>query len=259
MCSMRLLCNLSIASEYTSKAQRARVISEAWFAENCYCLACDEESLARSKANTIATDFSCESCGHRYELKTFQKRPRRSLVDGAYSSLISRINLNRAPTLCLLERNAAWHIVSLTAIHSSFLVPWAIERRQPLREGARRAGWIGCNIRLDRIPPDGEVPLIKDGAELPKAEVRRRFQRYLPLASLSNEQRGWAALTLKFVRDLAKPEFTLSEIYAKEAEFSAVYPRNLHVREKIRQQLQVLRDLGILKFKARGNYELQER
>ena len=152
--------------------------------------------------------------------KTTPKVPRRRCI----FFFISRINLNRAPTLCLLERNAAWHIVSLTAIHSSFLVPWAIERRQPLREGARRAGWIGCNIRLDRIPPDGEVPLIKDGAELPKAEVRRRFQRYLPLATLSNEQRGWAALTLKFVRDLAKPEFTLSEIYAKEGRSSSRIP-----------------------------------
>ncbi len=49
---MELACDPSIAPEYVSGAQRARVISESWFAGNCYCLACEEESLARLKPNT---------------------------------------------------------------------------------------------------------------------------------------------------------------------------------------------------------------
>jgi hypothetical protein len=52
---------------------------------------------------------------------------------------------------------------------------------------------------LDRIPPDGEVSLIEDGSIVPKADVRRKFQRYVPLADLSASQRGWAALTLRSV------------------------------------------------------------
>lgn len=253
---MQLECDVSIASTYVSAAQRARVISEAWFGKNCYCLACEQESLVRCKPNTQATDFSCESCGHRYELKTFQKRPRKSLVNGAYLALMARIKSSSAPTLCLLERSSSWEIRALTAIHSSFLVPWVIEQRLPLKAEARRAGWIGCNIRLDRIPSDGEVPLISNGSPLPKAEVRRRFQRYLPLSDLSNDQRGWATLTLRVVRGLSKIHFTLPEVYAKERDFSAVYPQNRHVREKIRQQLQVLRDLGVLRFHGKGCYEL---
>jgi len=253
---MQLTCDLEVASAYTSAAQRARVISESWFAINGYCLACDEEALARSKPNTQATDFSCESCGHRYELKTFRRRPRRSLVDGAYASLIARINSHSAPTLCLLERDHSWNVQSLTAIHSSFLVPWVVVKRPPLGEGARRAGWIGCNLRLDRIPPDGEVLLVENGRVVPKTDVRRRFQRYMPLADLTVSQRGWAALTLKIVRGLRKEAFDLSELYTRESEFASVYPSNRHIREKIRQQLQVLRDLGILRFKGSGRYEL---
>ena len=123
----------------------------------------------RTAANTVATDFICDLCGHRYELKTFLSRPRKSLVDGAYASLLARINSSTAPTLCLLERNQFWNISSLTAIHSSFLTESALEKRKPLSQHARRAGWVGCNIRLDRIPPDGEIAVIDGGVCHPKS------------------------------------------------------------------------------------------
>lgn len=255
---MQMACDLSVASQYKSATQRARVISENWFEHNSYCFACDEESLVRSRPNSRANDFSCRSCGQRYELKSFQRRPRKSLVDGAYFSLIKQIDSRRAPTLCLLERDELWHIQTMTAIHSSFLVPWVIEQRPPLKDGAKRAGWIGCNIRLDRIPPDGEISVIANGLALSKTDVRQRFQRYLPLSNLSKSRRGWAALTLKVIRSLSKPEFSLRDLYANESAFSAIYPHNLHIREKVRQQLQLLRDLGILQFNGRGHYELVE-
>jgi len=255
---MELACDPSIALGYVSGTQRARVISESWFAGNCYCLACDEESLTRSKPNTQATDFLCSSCGHRYELKTFLKRPQKSLVDGAYSALMSRINTHRAPTLCLLERDSVWRIHSLTAIHSSFLVPWVVEKRPPLGPNARRAGWVGCNLRLDRIPPDGEIELIAGGVAVARSEVRRKFQRYLPLNELSAGRRGWAALTLGIIRGLPGKQFALSDLYAKSAEFAVAYPGNRHVREKIRQQLQVLRDIGVIRFMGNGQYELAD-
>ena len=34
----------------------------------------------------------------------------------------------------------------------------------------------------------------------------------------------------------------------------ALHPDNRHVRDKIRQQLQVLRDLGLVEFLGRGRY-----
>src|SRR5579872_3182723 len=140
---MELTCDLDIAAAYKSPAQRARVISEHWFARNIYCLACESDQLDRAAPNTKAMDFSCPRCGHRYELKTFLMRPPHSLVDGAYRTLIDRINSGSAPTFCLLGRNASWKIDSLSAIHSSFITPWVVERRPPLGEHARRAGWIG--------------------------------------------------------------------------------------------------------------------
>lgn len=144
----------------------------------------------------------------------------------------------------------------MTAIHSSFLTPWVIEKRRPLSPGARRAGWIGCNIRLDRIPPDGEITVIGAGTAYPKTEVRKRFRRFLPLANLTAAQRGWTTLTLSVIRKLDRSRFSLSDLYSRKMEFSAAYPGNQHIHAKIRQQLQNLRNLGVLRFEGRGEYRL---
>jgi predicted RNA-binding Zn-ribbon protein involved in translation (DUF1610 family) len=44
-----------------------------------------------------------------------------------------------------------------------------------------------------------------------------------------------------------------------EDRLKAIYPNNRHVKQKIRQQLQVLRDLGYLDFVSRGYYRLRSR
>lgn len=255
---MELTCDLSIAASYKSQSQIARVLSEAWFAKNAYCLACDADEVKQTKANTGATDFVCPKCSHRYELKAFPKRPRVKLVDGARDTMMNRIASGTAPTLCLMERTPNWNVRGLAAIHSSFLVPDVIEARPPLGPNARRAGWVGCNIRLDRIARDGEIDVVANGAIEPVGSVRRRFQRFLPLAKKSAEQRGWTLLTLRVVRQLGRADFKLQEMYAQEAEFARAYPENHHVRDKIRQQLQVLRDLGVLSFEGRGEYRIRD-
>lgn len=253
---MELTCDMSLANGYRSLSQQARVLSDGWFARNAYCLACDADEVRPTSANTRATDFVCPKCSHRYELKTFERRPRGSLVDGAYDSMMQRMLAGTAPTLCLLERTQEWRIRSFAAIHASFLVPEVVEKRPPLGPHARRAGWIGCNIRLDQIARDGEVAVVDAGIVQPVDDVRRRFQRFLPLAEKKATQRGWTLLTLRIVRGLGKSSFRLSDMYAREGEFAKAYPENRHVRDKIRQQLQILRDLGVLAFEERGEYRL---
>ena len=50
--------------------------------------------------------------------------------------------------------------------------------------------------------------------------------------------------------------FVLKDVYDKEHEFATVYPGNNNIRPKIRQQLQVLRDLGYVEFLGNGTYRL---
>jgi type II restriction enzyme len=56
------------------------------------------------------------------------------------------------------------------------------------------------------------------------------------------------------VRALNKTEFTLQDVYAFAVQLEKLHPGNWHVRDKIRQQLQVLRDLGLIEFTGRGRY-----
>jgi type II restriction enzyme len=61
----------------------------------------------------------------------------------------------------------------------------------------------------------------------------------------------------KDVRALGRTEFSLPEVYAHADALARLHPKNAHVRDKIRQQLQVLRDLGLLEFLGAGSYRLK--
>jgi type II restriction enzyme len=251
-----LRCDISIANSYTSQSQRSRVISESWFRSFGYCLSCDSDELRPTAANTRASDFVCPECDQSYELKSFALKPKRSLVDGAYSAMMSRIRSGDAPTLMLLERSQAWDVRSLTALHGTFLTPGVLVQRKALSPGARRAGWVGCNIRLDLIAADAQIAVVKDGRPNEPDVVRAAFRQFNRLGDLGLNARGWATLTLRMIRSLGADAFSLDELYRREQLFSTAYPMNRNVRAKIRQQLQVLRDLGYVEFCGRGTYRL---
>ena len=90
----------------------------------------------------------------------------------------------------------------------------------------------------------------------PVIEVRNAWQRYLFLKDMKLESRGWLNDVLSVVRKIKRGEFSLSDVYSYENELKALHPKNLHVRDKIRQQLQFLRDEHILVFLGNGKYRL---
>ncbi|PYT58190.1 MAG: hypothetical protein DMG35_18675 [Acidobacteria bacterium] len=51
-------------------------------------------------------------------------------------------------------------------------------------------------------------------------------------------------------------DFTLADVYAHAGSLAKLHPNNAHIRDKIRQQLQLLRDLGLLDFLGGGSYHL---
>ena len=61
---------------------------------------------------------------------------------------------------------------------------------------------------------------------------------------------------LNVVRGIGRREFSLAEVYAHEAALARLYRQNRFVRPKIRQQLQILRDLGFVGFEDRGHYRI---
>src|SRR5262249_48697319 len=131
-----------------------------------------------------------------------------------------------------------------------------IAARPPLAVTARRAGWVGCNIVLDKIPVHARIPVIQEGTVRPKQAVRDDYKRLRPLEKLKVEKRGWTLDVLQVVQSLKKPEFSLQDVYAHADALAKLHPANHHVHPKIRQQLQVLRHLQLLKFFGNGKYDL---
>ena len=170
--------------------------------------------------------------------------------------MLRAIRADRTPNLLVLQYSTTWLVQNLLLIPRMFFTESVVEKRKPLGPGARRAGWIGCNILMGEIPPDGKIPMICFGVPVRKERVREEFSRVKQLANLPPSLRGWTLDVLRVVRQLGKPGFTLEDMYVFEPELKALHPKNQNVRPKIRQQLQVLRDLGLLRFGAKGNYYL---
>lgn len=255
---MRVELEFEAASDYKSASQRARVITELWGEKNLYCANCDSPSLSRSRPNTQATDFSCPKCLSSFQLKSQASAFSRRIVDAGYEAMRRAIAEDRTPNLILVH-----YEVSRWLIRNAILVPRfafsisAVEKRRPLAITARRAGWIGCNIMLCNIPDDAKIDLVREGVPSSPRLVRNKYSLLKPLLSVDPEVRGWALDVLNVARSLHKDIFSLDELYAYDGHLRDLHPANRHIRPKIRQQLQRLRDLEILEFIGRGTYRFR--
>jgi type II restriction enzyme len=92
---------------------------------------------------------------------------------------------------------------------------------------------------------------------VPPEEVRARFKRVIPLKDIGIKERGWTLDVLNAIRRLGKTEFSTADAYAFTRELEKLHPDNRHVRDKIRQQLQVLRDAGLLVHVEHGLWRLK--
>lgn len=83
--------------------------------------------------------------------------------------------------------------------------------------------------------------------ELPKADAEE----------LLSSRAGWTRLVFQQLLRTGSHTFTTEKaLQACAPEISRRYPANRHPREKVRQQLQVLRDLGLIEFLTPGHYRL---
>jgi type II restriction enzyme len=254
---MNLQCSTEIAAGYKAGPQIARVLSEHWCMRELFCPACDSSRISPAKVNTPGFDFACPKCEEVFQLKSSRVWNARKIVDAGYDAMIRAIRSDRAPHLLLLQYTAAWYIRNLLLVPRMFFSESVIQKRKPLGAAARRAGWVGCNILLGDIPADGKIEIVSSGSPTSQRQVRSEFERVRGLANLPPSVRGWTVDVLNAIRRLGKPRFSLEDLYDLEPELQSAHPHNRNVRPKIRQQLQVLRDLSLIEFTGRGTYRLR--
>ncbi|MBI5675838.1 MAG: restriction endonuclease [Nitrospirae bacterium] len=255
---MNLCFDRDKAEGYKSLSQVARVLTEDWAARNLFCPSCKQSSLKTSRDNTKVIDFICSDCSETYQLKSQSKPLGDKVLDSAYGPMIDSIKRNKTPNLFLLHYNSQNYCAeNLLIVPRYFLTLSCIEARKPLSQNARRAGWVGCNIVLREIPLDGKIPIIREKKILSPETVRVHYDRFRFLSEKKFDSRGWTADVLKMVRELGKREFSLNEVYDFDEQLQKLHPDNKHIRPKIRQQLQILRNKGILEFRGRGKYQFK--
>lgn len=66
---------------------------------------------------------------------------------------------------------------------------------------------------------------------------------------------NWVDNIFILLNKIPNSEFSLSDVYLLEDVLQEKYPNNKHIRDKIRQCLQKLRDLGYIKFYGNGKYK----
>jgi type II restriction enzyme len=252
---MQVALPRDLARSYKSPTQQARVVSEAWGEENLYCSNCVSPRLRRLPTNTPALDFECPMCASLYQLKSQRHRFTSRINDAAYDKMRAAILARRTPNILALHYNAdIWTVRNLFLVPSFAFSLSCLEKRKALRSSAERAGWVGCNILLVNIPPDARIPVVVEGQPADPRQVRQQYDRLRPLQKLKAEARGWTLDVLNVLRSMRREEFSLAEAYAFEGELARLHPQNRNIRPKIRQQLQILRDMGFIEFLGKGKY-----
>jgi type II restriction enzyme len=248
----------TLADAYKNPAQKIKNLSEHWVSENVYCPNCGEPRISRYANNRPVADFFCEECSEDYELKSLGRKFGPKVVDGAYGTMMERLRGCNAPNFLFLHYDpAALTVIDLILVPKHFLIPEYIEERKPLSPFAKRAGWIGCKILMLQIPRAGLIFLIRDRLWERKEDVLARWQSTLFLKDQRDfHARGWLLSVMKCIEQIQTSTFSIEDVYRFERQLMAAYPANKHIREKIRQKLQVLRDKGYLEFLGGGKYRL---
>lgn len=253
---MNLKFDEKLAENYTSISQKMRVLTEDWVLNQIYCPSCGKYVLGYENNKPVA-DFYCEKCTEDFELKSKRGKIGKTVSAGAYSKMIERINSQSKPNFFFMGYLDSLIVNDFFVVPKYFFISDIIEKRKALSEKAQRAGWIGSNILFSKIPKAGQIFYIENGQEISKKEVLKKWQKTVFLKKIKkSDAKGWILDIMNCIDVLDKKEFSLADIYRFETELQKIHPENKHIKDKIRQQLQFLRDKGYLSFVDKGKYKL---
>src|ERR1700687_2284952 len=151
-------------SSYSSGSQSARAWTEAWVSAWAYCPHCGNAKISAFPHNSPLPDFFCTSFSEEFELKSQRTKFGAKVLDGEFNTKCERLAESNNPNLLLMNYDLkSLAVVNLFIVPKHFFVREIIEARKPLSATARRAGWIGSNILLSRVPVSGKIHIVQSG------------------------------------------------------------------------------------------------
>ena len=108
---------------------------------------------------------------------------------------------------------------------------------------------------LSKVPTEKARPELR----VAEKELRQRIEESRDIyeggvQSIIEGLSTWKKSVFLVLNQIPKTIFNLEDVYAFEEKLSREYPDNRFIKEQIRKQLQVLRDLGLVEFLERGKY-----
>lgn len=99
---MNLQFDISLIKDYKNSSQIARILTEDWVGKNIFCPSCGS-ILSDYENNKPVADFYCSTCKEDYELKSKKDSMGKKIVDGAYSTMIERLQSHQNPNFFFLN------------------------------------------------------------------------------------------------------------------------------------------------------------
>jgi type II restriction enzyme len=255
---MKLDLDATLGEGYSSASQWARRVTEGWAAQNLYCPACTSPRLSSHVNNRAVEDYHCPRCARQVQVKAKNGKIGSTISNSAFKRKEAAVLANRAPDYCFMAYSRDDLVVNdVLWVPGHFMTMSVISARKPLRQTARRSGWIGSNIHLDLIPTQGKIVVVEAGRPVEPDLVRRQFEETAFVSTLPPEKRGWVTDVLACIDSLdVRPgaAFTNGDVYGCEERLQKLHPANHNIRPKIRQQLQVLARHGIVARTKPGTY-----
>ncbi len=120
-----------------------------------------ERTLRRLPVNFRCADVICDFCGYLAQVKTTRRadvdEPPQSLMGAAWAPQKERMDAGIYFPLFIVVVNQDQSAHAVYYLPADLQQPQMFQQRQPLGATARRAGWVGCHLRLDL--PGGHKPV----------------------------------------------------------------------------------------------------
>ncbi len=86
-------------------------------------------------------------------------------------------------------------------------------------------------------------------------EKEKNYLNFISTHSITNSLKGWKKEIFIILNQNNNQFFDLEEVYFYENYLKQIYPENKFIKDKIRQTLQYLRNIGLIEFVADGKYK----